>query len=60
MVPLQGLSFEHDGYHECEDCQRYHFLDDLELHDVERTAVVYEAYLVGGHLGDVFKEGYSP
>ena len=60
MVPLQGLSLEHQGHHQGEDSKRNHLLDDLQLHEVERTAVLYESYSVCGYLCAVFEEGHSP
>ena len=60
MVPLERLSLEHHGHEDCEDRQGNHFLDDLELHKVERTAVLDKADAVGRHLCAVFKKGHTP
>ena len=60
MIPLQGLSLEHDGNHQCEYSERDHLLDDFELHQGERTAVTFKANAVGWHLSDVFEKCYSP
>ena len=60
MVPLQRLTFEH---HSCEDskyCKRYHFLDDFQLHQIERTSVVNESYSVCRYLCAIFEECHSP
>ena len=60
MVPLEGLSLEHYSYHDSKDRKGDHLLDDLQLHEVERTAVFYIADSVCRHLCAVFEEGHSP
>ena len=60
MVPLQGLAFEHDCDHEGEDSERDHFLDYLQLHKVERSAVAVETDAVSGYLCAVFEERHTP
>lgn len=60
VVPLQGFSFEEqvaedDEYGECD-----YFLDDLELHEGERTSVFFESDAVGRDLKQILEEGYSP
>ena len=60
MIPVKTLTFEHYGNHHGEDCERNRFLDDLELHEVERTAVSVEADTVCRDLCAVFKKGDAP
>ena len=60
MVPLQGLTLEHDRYDHRKYCQRNNFLDHFQLHEVERTSVAVEADAVGRYLSYVFKECYAP
>ena len=60
MVPLERLSFEKYSDHDSEDCKGYDLLDDLQLHEVERTSVFNVADPVCRDLSAVFKEGYSP
>ncbi len=60
MIPLQWLPFEQDSYQYREDCQRNSLLDNLQLHNVERTAVLIEPDPVGRHLGAIFEECQSP
>ena len=60
VVPLQCLSLEHYSDHQGEHGKGNHLLDDLELHEVERTAVAVEADAVGRYLSYVFKECYAP
>ena len=55
MLPLE----EQVGY-DAEHNQGDDFLNDFELHQRERSAVVDEADSVGRHLAAVFKEGNSP
>ena len=60
MVPLQGLSLEHDGHQDCKYGQGDHLLNDFQLHEVERTAVFNETDPVRRHLGTIFEECHSP
>ena len=60
MIPLKCLSFEHYGHQNREHGQRYHFLDDLQLHEIERASVFCETYSVRRYLCAVFKKCYSP
>ena len=60
VVPVKCLSFEDQGrkknkYHEGDD-----LLDDFQLHEGERSAVLLEADAVGGHLGAIFKKSDAP
>ena len=60
MIPMQLLSLEEDIGHNAEDDQGDDFLDYLELHEREGTAVAHESDAVGRHLEAVFQESYSP
>ena len=60
VVPMQILALEeYVGYH-CKNAQTDAFLQYLELHKVERTAIAIETHAVGWHLAAVFKKGYAP
>ncbi len=43
MVPVQGLSLEHHGGDDRKDDERNDFLNHFKLHQVERTAIAFEA-----------------
>ena len=60
MVPLERLSLKHDSYHYGEDGKGDHFLNYLQLHEVERSTVFYIANPVCGYLCAVLKECDSP
>ena len=60
MIPVELLVLEDEVGDDGEDHQRDALLDDLELHEVEGTAVVDEADAVGRHLTAVFEEGDHP
>ena len=60
MIPLQGLSREenlcHYGKYDEADDLLYH----LELHEIERSAIVDESESVSRYLATVFKERDAP
>ena len=60
MVPLERLSLEHYRYHDRKDCKGDDLLDDLQLHEIERTAVIHIADPVCRYLCAVLEEGYCP
>ena len=60
MVPVKPLSSEHHVYDDGEDHEAHAFLNHFQLHESERSSVVYESYSVCRHLAAVFKEGDSP
>lgn len=60
MIPVKGLSGEEALRHYGEDTQADHFLDDLQLYESERSAVVNETKTVGRHLTAVLEERDSP
>ena len=60
MVPLQGLSLEQEHGDDGKDRQGDDFLDDLELHEVERASVLDETDPVGGYLGAILEKRDTP
>ena len=60
VVPLDGLPLEENGDDEGEDRQRNDLLDDLQLHKVERAAVLVETDAVGRDQKAVFEESDAP
>ena len=60
MVPVQVGALEHDVGNDAEDGQRDALLDDLQLNEVERAAVLDESQTVGGYLTTILKEGNAP
>lgn len=60
VVPLERLAFEEDSYQDSEDRKRDDFLDNFELHQVERSAVTIESDTVGGDLCAVFEKRHAP
>ena len=57
---MQRLSVEIDRDKHGEYRQRDDFLNHLQLHDVERTAVAVKADAVGGNLAAVFGQCQQP
>ena len=59
VVPFQ---FHLEGYDReyGEHNKRDNLLDDLELHDIERSPTLAEAKTVGRYLKAVFEKCYSP
>ena len=60
VVPMQVGTLEHDIGNDAEYGQRDALLDDLQLYEVEGTAVFDETQTVGGNLTAVFEEGDAP
>ena len=60
MVPVERLAFEDEHHDNREDRQGNDFLNDFQLHQVERSAVTLEADAIGRHGEAVFKEGDAP
>lgn len=60
MIPVQGLSGEenlrHYGKYDEADDLLYH----LELHEIERSAIIDESESVSRYLTTVFKERDAP
>ena len=59
MVPTKGR-MERDGGEDDKNHEGDYLLDDLELHQTERTAVSFKTYAVSGYLQTVLKEGDTP
>lgn len=60
MIPMQGLSGEENLCHDGEYYEAYDLLYDLELHEIERTAIVYESDSVSRYLAAVFEKRDAP
>ena len=60
MIPLERLSLEDEHYNQRKDCQRYHLLDNLELHQVEGASIPLETHPVGRNCQAVLEKSYSP
>ena len=60
MVPLERLALEDEHHDNREDRQRNDFLDDLQLHQVERAAVAVETDAVGRDGEAVLEKGDAP
>ena len=60
MVPMKLFVLEDEIGDDGEDYQRDALLNDLELDEVEGTAIVDKADAVGGNLAAVLEEGNHP
>ena len=60
MVPMKLFMLEGKVGDQREHHQRDTLLDDLELYEIERTAVIHEADAVGGNLAAILEEGNHP
>lgn len=60
MIPVQGLSGEENLRHYGKYDEADDFLYHLELHEIERSAIVYESESVSRYLATVFKECDAP
>ena len=60
VVPVQMGALEHDVGNDAEHGQRDTFLNDLQLDEVERSAILYKAETISRNLTAVFKKGYHP
>ena len=60
MVDGEGLVLEEEQHEDGEDSQRKELLDDLELPEVERTAVLNETDAVGRHHEAVLDQRDAP
>ena len=60
MVPVQMSALEHDVGNDTEHGQRDALLNDLQLDEVERSAILDKAQAVGWYLTTVFEEGNHP
>ena len=60
MIPMEFFVLEDEVGDDSKDNQRDALLDDLELDEVEGTAIVDKADAVGGNLAAVLEEGDHP
>ena len=60
MIPLDGLRLEDKGTDDSEYRKRYGFLDDLQLHQVERAAVGVGSHAVRRDHEEILQQCYSP
>ena len=60
MIPLERFCMENRDRNRCEHRKRNRFLDDLQLHQAEGSAVDAATDVVGGNHKAVFKEGEPP
>jgi hypothetical protein len=60
VVPVESLIAEEVGGEDGEHCQGDDFLNHLELHQREWTAIALESYAVGGYHEEIFKQGNAP
>ena len=60
MVPMQVCSLEHDVGNDAEHSQRDTLLNNLQLNEVEGSAILHETDTIGRHLTAVFKESDAP
>ena len=60
MVPLQFLPLKNEQGNDGEDSNGNHLGRNLELKQIERTAVALESHFVGRNEEAVFKQGNSP
>ena len=60
VIPLERFRVEHRHGNRCEHRKRNGFLNDLQLHQAERTAIDATADAVCGNHKAVFKEGKAP
>ena len=58
MIPLKALTLEEYGDYDSEYCKADNFLNHFELHQVERTSVIYESDAVCRNLGAGFEKCY--
>ena len=57
---MQMGALEHDVSNDAEYGQRDALLNDLQLNDVEGSAILNEADAVGGYLTAVLQKGNAP
>ena len=60
MIPLDGLSLEHEHHDDRENRKGHDLLDHLELKQVEWASVALETDAVGGHGETVFEKRNTP
>ena len=60
MIESELLVLEDRQTEDDKDCEGYHLLDDLQLHEREGTTCADKSHSVGWYLKTVFKECYDP
>ena len=60
MVPVERLSLEKNIGYDGKDHQTDALLNDFQLHQRERSAVVLKTNTIGWHLAAILEKGYSP
>ena len=60
VVPVQVGALEQDVYDDGEDSQRYALLNDLQLYQIEGSAVALKTDAVGRHLTAILEKGDGP
>ena len=60
MIPMKVLSLKKNVGDDGEDTETDALLYDLELNEIERTAIALESHTVGRHLTAILKERYAP
>ena len=60
MVPVQMGALKHNVGNDAEYGQRDTLLNDLQLNQIERSAILNKTQPVGWHLTAVLEEGDAP
>ena len=60
VIPMQMGALKHDVGNDTEHSQRDTFLNDLQLNEVKRTAILNKTKTVGRHLTTILKESDTP
>lgn len=60
MVPMKGLALEHEHDYHGKHRKGYHFLDNLQLKQVERPAIGLKANAVCRYCETILKESNAP
>lgn len=58
MIPFQ-FHLERNHRENSKNSECNHFLDYLELHDIERSSAVFESQPIGGHLKAILKKAIA-
>ena len=59
MVPVKFLMLEDEIGDQGKHHQRDALLDHLQLHEIERAAIIHKANAVGRHLTAILEEGHK-
>ncbi|GAA3001859.1 hypothetical protein GCM10019997_16120 [Prevotella corporis] len=60
MIPMETLTIEKHDRKDCENQERYDFLDDLQLHQRETATIANVPQAVGRNLTSVFCQSQQP